>query len=138
MEGGVGSLSEPERKRISRSSARWFPQVWASLVAGVRDEVAAETVVLVGAVAAALAEERLPDTFVLWLFENDREPADPTEALALCLEATDLWSVAEALAADRAVAAIPDDLDEDEHARRWDAVLEREAANLFDAMHGYT
>lgn len=133
VEGGIESMGERERERISRSYARWFPQTWASLVAGVGNEVAAETTVLAGAVAVALAEQRLPDELVL--FEEDPEPADPTEVLALFLEATDLWSVMEAVAADQAVAAIPDELDEDDYTRRWDAVLEREAARLLTRRH---
>jgi uncharacterized protein with PIN domain len=135
IEGGVRTLRERERERICRSYARWFPQVWASLVAGVQDELAAEMTVLVGAIVAALAEQPLPDRFVLELLEDDPAPADPTEALALCLEATDLWSVVEAIAADQAVVTIPDELDEDEYARRWDAVLDREAAQLLTKRH---
>jgi hypothetical protein len=134
VEDAVQRLPLPERARISRSYARWFPQAWGSLVACVRDEAAAETAVLIGAVAAALAEERLPDEFVLELLEDDPEPAEPVEALALSLEASDLWSVAEAIAADRVVAAIPDD-DEDEYERRWDADLQREAARLLTRRH---
>ena len=135
IEEAINVISPAERERISRSFAGWEPQLWASLVAGVRDEVAAETTVLVGAVAVSLAEQPLPDEFVLELLEDDPEIADTAEVLALCLEATDLWSLVEAEAARRAVAAIPDELDEDEYEQRWQAVLEREAALLLTRRH---
>jgi uncharacterized protein with PIN domain len=135
IENAIDVVGATERERISRSFARWFPPVWASLVADVRDEVTAETAVLLGAVVAALAEERLPDELVLELLEDDPELADPAETLALCLEATDLWSFVDETAAHGAVAAIPYELDEDEYARRWDTALEREAARLLTRRH---
>lgn len=135
LEGGVESLGKRERARISRSYARWDPQEWASLVAGVQDESSAEATVLLGAVTAALLEERAPEEFVLMLLEDDPEPGDPAEALTLCLEATDLWSVVEAMAANEVVATIPDELDDEDYERQWDALLEREAARLLTRRH---
>jgi hypothetical protein len=135
IEDGGGLLSVRERERIALSVARWYPPAWADLVAAVGSEDDAKTAVLVGSLVAALAEELLPDEFVLGLLEDDPAPADPAEALVLCIEATDLWSVPEALAADEAVAAIPDLVDEDEYEREWVAVLEREAANLLTKRH---
>jgi hypothetical protein len=135
FEAAVNVLSVAERERISGSYAGWFPQEWARLVAGVRDEAAVNVTVLVGAVAAALAEPPLPDGLVLDLLEVEPGLEDPSQVLALCLEATDLWSVAEAVTAGQAIAAIPDELDEDAYARRWEAVLEREAARLLTKRH---
>lgn len=135
VERGVNLLSVRERERISRSFARWFPPAWAHLVAGVEDADAAEKMVLVGSVTAALAEERLPGAFVLDLLEDDRDLADPAEALALCIAPGDLWSIREALAADHAVAVIPDELDDDEYARVWEIVLGRESRDFRTKRH---
>jgi hypothetical protein len=54
-------LDDAERERIARTHAREFPQVWRGLVEDLGDETEAEQVVLVGAIAAALAERRTVD-----------------------------------------------------------------------------
>lgn len=105
------------------------------ICADVGGEDVAEDLVLFGAVAAALGEERLPGDLELWLVEDDPAPADHAETLALCLSATDLWSVVEAVAADAAVAAITDELDDDEYEVQWNAVLAREAGALLTRRH---
>jgi hypothetical protein len=104
-------------------------------VAAVPDEVEAETIVLVGAIGMAFAEERLPDELVLEFLEDDPRLVSPADALSLCLEATDFWSVLEAVAADVVVAAIPDELDDEEYARRWDEVIAGEAARFLTKSH---
>lgn len=135
VEAGGNVLDVAERERITGSYARWYPQEWARLTADVRDVAMVDSTVLVGAIVAALSEQRPPSELALVLLEDDSEPEDPAETLAICLEATDLWSVEEAATADRAVAGIPDELDEDEYARRWQALLEREAAQLLTKRH---
>jgi hypothetical protein len=135
IETAVNVLSAAECGRIAGSYAAWFPQEWSLLRADVADEATVETVTLLGAIAASLAERPHPGSFVLGLLEDDPDVADPAEVLALCLEATDLWSVEESAIADCAIAAISDELDEDEYARCWDAALERAAAHLLSGRH---
>lgn len=136
VETAVNVLGVAERERIARSYAGWFPHEWSRLRAEVADEAKVEIIVLVGAIAASLNEQPLPGNLVLGLLED--EPGcftDPAGVLALCLEAADLWSVEEAAIADHAIAAIPDELDDDEYERRWEAVLDRESALLLTRRH---
>lgn len=124
-------LGDRERKRIAALHARAFPSLWASLVADVDDEHVAEQTVVVGAVVAALKEDPRPDDQALDLLDDD----DPAEALALCIDPCNLWSIFEAAMAEQAVAAIPEHLDDDAYARRWDEVLGREADALATKWH---
>ena len=135
LEEGIATLGERERMRIARSYSRWYPEHWARLGVALPDEAAAETLVLVGAIAVTFAEERLPDQLVLELLEQDPEPAGPADALSFCLEATDLWSVVEAITTDYVVAAIPEELDDEEYARRWDEAIADEAARFLTRRH---
>ena len=135
LEEGIETLGERECERIARSYSRWYPKRWASLVVAVPDEAAAETIVVVGAIGVAFAEERLPDELVLEYLEDDPRLVAPADALSLCLEATDFWSVVEAVAADVVVAAIPDELDDDEYTRQRQAALTREATRLLTRGH---
>ena len=118
VEDGVSVLRPSERERIERSFARWLPGAWQSLCADVGGEGTAASVVLIGAVVAALAEERLPGDLTLALVDEYPVPADQAETLALCLDAAALWSVVEAAAADAALARLPDELDDDEYRPR--------------------
>lgn len=125
-------LPAAERERIARAHAQEFPDAWRSLV----DEAEAEQVVLLGAVAAALGEVRAVDPGVLELIEVDEDiRADPILALSLALVATDLWSIAEAIAADEALAQVPDLLDDDASEVLWIAAIKAEAARLWSPRH---
>jgi hypothetical protein len=129
-------LPAPERERIVRAHAQEFPSVWRSLVDDLGDEAEAEQVVFVGALVAALEEVRAVDPSVLERIEEDDVfLGDPAGALAMALEATDLWSIAEATAADEALAKIPDFLDDDAYEILWMAAIEAEAARLWSARH---
>jgi hypothetical protein len=129
-------LPAAERERIVRAHAQEFPGVWRSLVDDLGDEHEAEQVVFVGAVVAALEELRAVDPSVLELIEeNEVMAGHPVEALALALEATDLWSIAEATAADEALAKIPDVLADDAYEILWIATIEAEAARLWSPRH---
>ena len=88
---------------------------------------------LEGAIVAALREERRLDRQVLELIEKVHGiAADHGEALALALEGTDLWSVAEAVAVDEALARAPEErLDPP----AWIGVLEAEVSRLQTRMH---
>jgi hypothetical protein len=122
-----------ERERIVRAHAREFPGVWRSLVDDLGDKHEAEEVVFIGAVVAALEEVRAVDPSVLDLIEeNEFIARDPVAALAMALVATVLWSIAEATAADEALAEIPDVLDDGVY---WIAAIEAEAARLWSPRH---
>jgi hypothetical protein len=129
-------LPAAERERIVRAHAQDFRGVWRSLVDDLGDEHEAEEVVFVGAVVAALEEVRAVDPSVLELIEeNEAVREDSVEALAMALVATDLWSIAEATAADEALAEIPDVLDDDVYEILWIAAIEAEAARLWSPRH---
>ena len=125
-----------ERARIVRAHAQEFPGVWRSLVDDLGDEHEAEEVVFVGAVVAALKEVRAVDPIVLELIEaNEVVTGDAVEALAMALVATDLWSIAEATAADEALAKVPDFSDDDAYEILWIAAIKAEAARLWSPRH---
>src|SRR5438128_1337946 len=97
--GGRGTPAAAERERIVRAHAHEFPGVWRSLVDDLGDEHEAEQLVLIGAVVAAFGEVRSVDPSVLELIEeNEAIAEDPVEALAIAIEATDLWSIGQAAA----------------------------------------
>ncbi len=133
----VGALvPAAERERIVRAHAQEFPSVWRSLVDDLGDEAEAEEAVFVGALVAALQEVRAVDPSVLELIEeNEIILRNPVEALAMALEATDLWSIAEANAADEVLAKIPDFLDDDAYEILWIAAIEAEAQRLWSPRH---
>jgi hypothetical protein len=129
-------LPAAERERIVRAHGQEFPSVWRSLVDDLGDEAEAEEVVFIGALVAALEEVRAVDPSVLELIEENEVIAeDLVGALALALEPTDLWSIAEATAADEALAKIPDVLDGDTYEILWIAVIEAEAARFWSPRH---
>ena len=137
IEEGRAVLPATERERIARAHGLEFPEVWRSLVADLGDEVDADQVVVFGSVVAALSEARTVDPDILELVEEESEElgADAAEALALALEPTDLWSIAEAVVADDALAEIPDTLDDDAYAVLWTAAIEAQAAQLWSPRH---
>lgn len=105
---GLAFLGEDELERIVSGHAAAFPAVWRQLCEEAGDELLAQEAVLEGAIVAALREERRLDPQILELVEKVRGiAADHAEALALALEGTDLWSVAEAVSVDDALASAP-------------------------------
>jgi hypothetical protein len=133
IDDGLAILSEEELERIVRWHAHAFPAVWRQLCTESRDELLAEEALLEGAIAAALRERRGLDAQVLELIEKVRGIAcDPAEAIALGLDGTDVWSVAEAIRVDDALAAMPE---EDLDAGRWLVAVEREIERLVTPTH---
>jgi hypothetical protein len=136
IEDAGGLVPAAEYERIVRVHAQEFAGVWRSLVDDLGDEHEAEQVVFIGAVVAALQEVRAVDPSVLELIEeNEFIAGDPVEALARALEATDLWSIAEAIVVGEALAKIPDDLNDDAYELVWTAAIEAEAARLWSPRH---
>lgn len=132
IEEALALLSEEERVRIATAHAREFPSVWRSLVDDYGDEVEAEQAVLVGAIVAALGESATIDSLTAELLERDADlAADPTEAIALALDGTGLYSIAEATALDEALAQLPEGLDDDAYGILWTAAVGAEAARIW-------
>jgi hypothetical protein len=129
----VALLERGELGRIERGHAEEFPDVWRSLVDDVGDEEPAREAVVYGAVAAGVWERRpLDGTALRWLGAPDE---DPFEALALVLDAGDLWSVHESVIAEAALAELDEGLDDEAYALAWDAALAERAPGLWTAWH---
>jgi hypothetical protein len=92
--------------------------------------------VLFGAIVAALREARTLDPNVLELIEEqgDELREDPAEMLALVVEPTDVWSIAEATAMNEAFECIPDSFDE-VYEVLWDAALRLELSRSWSERH---
>lgn len=136
LEEGLGLLEDHERDRIEHEHERDYPHVWRTLCDDLGSDAIAAEAAVIGAVVAAVDERRPPDDDVLELLEGSAEARrDPCEALALVLRAGDLWSVHESVQVEAAIAAIPDDLDDDEYEKEWNATLEREAGRLATEWH---
>jgi hypothetical protein len=136
LDEAVARVDEAERERIAEALSAELGQVWRSLCDELGDEPALRDAVLTGAVAAALHEERSLDPAVLDLLEDgDEFRDDPVEALSLARDATDLWSVVEATAAEAACDAIPDEVDDDEYEARWQAAIADTADRFWTDRH---
>jgi SEC-C motif len=135
VEAGESQLPETERERIAHEHARDFPELWRSLVHDL-GEAEAEQLVLFGAIVAALREARTLDPNVLELIEEqgDELREDPAEMLALVVEPTDVWSIAEATAMNEAFECIPDSFDE-VYEVLWDAALRLELSRSWSERH---
>ena len=97
LEAGINRLGEPERERIRHGFGRDHRKLWASLLRDFPDEQLAMDIVLAGSVVTGVDERLLPIAEgALELLQDEPEAgADPVTALALALEAGDLWSVVE-------------------------------------------
>jgi hypothetical protein len=131
IEAGGSLLAAEELERIAAAHAREHPEVWASLVADVGDEDDARTAVIVGAVTAALSEERELCPHCLELVENIPR-LDAAEVLASLVEPCDLWSVEDAVLAEDEVDVrrLAEARWSDDHERRLMLLVERVGARL--------
>jgi hypothetical protein len=134
LDEGVALLEPAELERIERGHAEEFPQVWRSLVEELGDDELARKAVVYGAVAAGIRERRPLDGMALRLLDGSPDE-DSTEALALVLDAGDLWSVHDSVVADAALAELADDLEDQAYALAWDAVLAEQAGRLSTPWH---
>jgi hypothetical protein len=136
IERAITLLPDAERGRIGREYAAQFSDAWRSLVADFGDEAGAHEAVVAGTVAAALGEPRRLDGLALELLdEYESLRADPADALAVALDATCLWSIAEASLAEAALARIPDWIDDDAYELRWKETLAHEATRFWTPRH---
>jgi hypothetical protein len=131
IEAGGSRLAVAELDRIASAHAREHPEAWASLVADVGDEDEARTALIVGAVTAALSEERELCPHCVEVVEDD-SPSDPAEVLAALIEACDLWSAEDAVLAEDEVdvARLAESRWSNDHDRRLELLVERVAARL--------
>jgi hypothetical protein len=131
IEEGISLLPTGELERIADAHARDHPEAWASLVADDGDEDEARTTVIVGAVTAALAEQRELCPHCLVLVEDGRD-RDAAEVLARLVEPCDLWSIEEAVLAEDEVdvARLAKSRWSDDHERRLTLLVERVGARL--------
>lgn len=131
LEEGVALLGDPERERIGRVYAEWFPDAWRSYVADLGDEALVQEAVVKGAVAAALGEQRDLDADLLELLERDDDlRSEPADLLTVVLEPCDLWGVHEAIALDE---ALPDSDEIEEE--QWQAVISAQADRMLTEDH---
>ena len=136
LEEGGALLPAAERERIARTHAKEFPEVWRGLVDDLGDEAESEMLVVAGAIVAALGEAPAVEPMALALIEAREDlRADPAEVLALALDPTDLWSIAEATVTDDALAQIPEVLDDDAYEVVWTATIEAEATRHWSPRH---
>lgn len=97
IDDGVARLTADERRRIETAYASEFPLVWEELSAELGDAADDSNLLVAAAVGASLHERRrLDPNEVAHLEECDDCRSGPAEALAVVLEACDLWSVVEA------------------------------------------
>ena len=133
---GIALVHDDDRRRIVDTCAETCTEAWRSMVEEAGDERVAEVALLTGAVMAALDERRELDPLGLELLEHGEGTGrDAADDLSLVVEGCDLWSVVEAARAEEALAAIPDEVDDDAYEQLWTAVFEREAARLLTARH---
>jgi hypothetical protein len=134
IEDGIRRLTADDRRAIIDAHASRYPDVWRGLVEDAGGDVAAEGVAIAGAVRAALTElRRPPASHVVSVADED----DPAEALALALDPTDLWSIAEATLLDEALAALDDELTDDAYTVVWDAMLDEAARVFWSETHAH-
>ena len=132
IDAGLALLTEDEGRALLDTHASAYPDVWQGLGRDVGGAETAEPAALVGAITAALGESRHPDALALALIADERDRA---EALAFAIDATNLWSIAESLVLDAALAELDEDLDDDAYAVLWQATVEREARRLWTDAH---
>jgi hypothetical protein len=130
----IDRLEAEERERIARLVGDEVA-AWDALRAKVGDDEQAEDALLTGAVAAALREVFAPNRYVLELIEAGYAENEPLNGLSLVLEATQLWNVLEATDAEQTLAAIPDDLDDEEYDEAWKSAFDEVAARRWTREH---
>lgn len=136
VDAGVAAMGDEEAVRIVSVFLELLPDEWDALSARCADDREAVGALLGGAVAAGIRDLRPVDRdLILIVEESDDLVDDPLEALATCLDGEQLWDRREGAAADRAIGAIPDWLDDDAYDVRWHATLASTAVELASDWH---
>jgi hypothetical protein len=135
LDEGVGLVATAERERILATAVTELRHAWSGLLDEIGDSEAAADALLTGAVAVALREERTLDPRRLDVIEEFPETRVGVKPLALVLDATSLWSAVEGQEAKDAVEALPDELDDEQYARAWDAAFDELARRRWTPAH---
>ena len=107
LEAALARISDDERDAMTRRYADEHPEAWRGIVDELGDAEAAARLLGIGAVGAALSEDRCLRADDLVLIEDVRELREDTlEVLALVVEPCDLWSLVEAVETAAALAGI--------------------------------
>jgi hypothetical protein len=134
LDEGFSLLDSSELARIEGEHAKQHPSAWRSLVDDLGDDETARQALVRGAVVAGVWERRPLEDEAVGVLEDWPEE-DAAEALALVLDPTDLWSVAESDAAESVLAELDDKLDDDAYESAWEAVVAQQAQALATAWH---
>ena len=133
----IETLDAEESARIVESCIALRCAEWSALAALCGSERDAVAALLGGSVAAGIRDHRPAERRYVELAEHSDElSADPFEALALCLDGSQLWAREEGLEAEQAIDAIPDRVDDDVYERCWHEALELIAARRTTDWHG--
>lgn len=135
-EEAIATLGSDESRRIVEACVALYPDEWSTLAARCRSEHDALGALLGGAVIAGIRDHCLTEPLDLELVEESDDLAgDPFEALAICLDGGQLWEPADGRAAERAIAAIPDWVDDEAYELRWEETLGELAARCTTDWH---
>jgi SEC-C motif-containing protein len=136
VEDALALLENGEAKRIVAACLDIHRADWRELVHRSGTEHNAVAALLAGAVAAGIRDHHPPPRRLIEIVEASKTtPEAPLETLGTCLDGSQLWSDEDGLEAARAVDAIPEWVDDDEHERRWYAALEIVAARRSTDWH---
>jgi hypothetical protein len=135
-EAAIATLGAEESSRILTACLELHPDEWATLSARCGSDRDAVGALLGGAVAAGIRDFQPVGRFAMeTVEESESVRGQPLEALAMCLDGSQLWDEDEGLEADRSIALIPEWVDDDEYGLRWDAAIEALAARLLTDWH---
>ena len=108
LEEALARISDDEKDALARRYAGEYPEAWRRIVDELDDAEAAARLLGIGAVGAALSEDRWLRANELELIEDVRElREDPLDVLALVVEPCDVWSLVEAVETATALARAP-------------------------------
>jgi len=132
----IRTLGEDEPVRIVSACLELYPEAWEALSSRCGSARDATAALLAGAVAAGIRDYGTPGRLHV---ETIEEPGpferDLVEELGLLLDGDQLWSPPEGAAADDAIRAIPDWVDDAVYDERWHAILGDTAARLVTDWH---
>ncbi|MFN8223808.1 MAG: SEC-C domain-containing protein [Gaiellales bacterium] len=132
VENGIRAIGDSDARRILEACADVHANRWPGLVEQVGDEVQASLCLLGSAVNAGIRDHRPVERQLAELAEGECKPG---EALALCLDGEMLWSRVDGLAAERAVDAIPEWVDDEEYDRLFHPAIARVAQHHATEWH---
>jgi hypothetical protein len=136
----IADFSPAERERLVKTYRSLFVTQLEVLGPQCDGEADIDGAILLGALIAGVNDRDSrfltdrPEILDLIEERAENEP-DPVEVIAFSLDGTRLWDAADGAVADRAIAALPGWLDEDEWEDRWIAILADVAERLYGEWH---